>query len=150
MAAAKMIRDRRLELGLSDVDVAGKLGLTVSELGDIELHDDVLETVVPLGTVRELCSLLNLPLQQVLKMSVDKASRFCVGRRPGEVVMRRREQSGYSRLDLAEKVGFDEATIKSLETVPSFGNTLPIFLLKDIEAELELPEGSIVLADWDQ
>src|SRR5437899_777466 len=108
MGMAKIIRDRRLELGLSDVDVADKLGLTVSGLGDIELHDDELETAVPLGTVRRLCSLLGLPLRQVLKMPVGEASRGSEGQRPGEIVRRRREQSGYSQLDLAERVGFDE------------------------------------------
>lgn len=150
MGTAKIIRDRRLELGLSDVDVAEKLRLTVYELGDIELHDDELETTVPLGTVRRLCSLLGLSLRQVLKMPVGETSSVSEGQRPGEVVRRRREQSGYSQLDLAERVGFDEATIKSLEAMPSFGNMLPVFLLKDIEAELGLPEGSLVLADWDQ
>lgn len=150
MGTAQIIRNRRLELGLSDVDVAEKLGVTVSGLGDIELHDDELETAVSLGTVRRLCSLLGLPLQQVLKMPTGEPSRVFEEQRPGEVVRQRREQNGYSRLDLAERVGFDEATIESLETTPSFGNTLPIFLLKDIEATLEFPEGALVLADWDR
>jgi transcriptional regulator with XRE-family HTH domain len=150
MSIAKIIRDRRLELGLSDVEVAEKLGLTPSGLGDLELHDDELETAISLGTVRCLCSLLGLSLRQVLKMPVGDATLLSEEQWPGEVMRLRREQGGHSQLDLAERVGFDEATIKSLETIPSFGNTLPIFLLKDIEAELQLPEGSLVLADWDQ
>jgi transcriptional regulator with XRE-family HTH domain len=150
MSIAKIIRDRRLELGLSDVEVAEKLGLTPSGLGDLELHNDELETAVSLGTVRCLCSLLGLSLWQVLEMPVGEVTHLSKEQWPGELVRLWREQSGYSQLDLAERVGFDEATIKWLETIPSFGNTLPIFLLKDIEAELKLPEGSLVLANWDQ
>lgn len=149
MSISKIIRDKRLELGLSDVEVAEKLGLTPSALGDLELHDDELETAISLGTVRRLCNLLGLSLRQILNIPVSDATLLSEEQWPGEVLKLRREQSGQSQLDLAERVGFDEATIRSLETVPSFGNTLPIFLLKDIEVELELPEGSLVLADWD-
>jgi transcriptional regulator with XRE-family HTH domain len=151
MGRAKIIRERRLELGLSDVDVAKKLGLTIHEYGDIEQHDHELIEVVSIGTTHRLCDLLGLSLQQVFKISsVDEASHLFDGKRPGELVMQRREQKGYSVSDLAQRVGFDETTIESLETIPSFGNSLPVFLLNDIETELGLPEGSLVIADWNQ
>ncbi|HZE92913.1 MAG TPA: hypothetical protein VE029_14565, partial [Rhizobacter sp.] len=66
MSTAKTLRGKRLEMGLSDVEVAERLGLTVFELGDIEQHDDELETAVSLRTARRLCSLLKLPLEKVL------------------------------------------------------------------------------------
>jgi len=151
MGTAKIIRERRLELGLSDVDVAKKLGMNIYTFCDIEQHDDELETCVSLETARRLCNLLGLRLQQVFNISsVDETSHLFDGKRPGELVTQRRKQNGYSVSDLAERVGFDEKTIESLETIPSFGNSLPVFLLKDIESELGLPEGLLVIADWDR
>jgi transcriptional regulator with XRE-family HTH domain len=134
MSNAKVIRDRRLELGLSDVEVAEKLGLTPSGLGDLELYDDELETAVSLGTVRCLCSLLGLSLRQVLKMPVGDATRPSEHQLPGEVMRLRREQSGVSQLDLAERVGSEEAVELELYYRSTVGRTRPFTRQESAEA----------------
>ena len=140
MGPAKILRNKRLELGMSDVDVARQAGLSIAAFGDIELHDEELEMAVSLGTARRLCDLLGLSLRQVLEIpAIEGTCRS--DKAPGEIINTKREHAGYTRLELADRVGFDEATIESLEAEPSFGNTVPIFLLKDIEVALELPKG---------
>jgi transcriptional regulator with XRE-family HTH domain len=148
MSVAKLIRNRRRELGLSDAAIAAKLGLTVAALGDIELHDDELETAVPLGTVRRLCMELGLSLSEVLTLPATGSAR--TDRISANKLLRQtREQKGYTELDLGDRVGFDEDTIKALEAKAAFAETLPVFLFRELERALTLPEGTLLLGRWE-
>jgi transcriptional regulator with XRE-family HTH domain len=58
--AANRIREARLRTGLSEMEVARRLSMTVDSYDDIEWHDDEAFTVVSLKDLAELGRILNV------------------------------------------------------------------------------------------
>src|SRR5699024_10684901 len=118
------------------------------EYGDIESYDDELETTVPLQTVRKLCAVLDLKLGHILHIPDFDATQYPIGN-PSQTIKRARKRLGYSSSHLAEREGFEESVINSLETDPPFAETVTILLLYDLEHILGMPKGALVLANWE-
>src|SRR5229473_4057443 len=70
-SAARRIAEARAKAGLSDVDVARRLGITVDSYADLETYDGEAFTAISLGTLRALASVLNASPEQLLLGSVD-------------------------------------------------------------------------------
>jgi transcriptional regulator with XRE-family HTH domain len=64
--AARRIREARERLGLSESEVAAKLGLTPSEYQDVEFHDDEVFMTFSVKHLRALGEELGLPLPEML------------------------------------------------------------------------------------
>jgi transcriptional regulator with XRE-family HTH domain len=63
---AQRVRTARERLGLSQSELAARLGLRPSEYWDIELHDDEAFTVFPVSGLETLSNILNVPLFELL------------------------------------------------------------------------------------
>jgi transcriptional regulator with XRE-family HTH domain len=68
MKSHELIKSRRVSLGLTDVQVAEKTGVSIYEYGDIEQHIDEISTVTELGQVRRLCKALDLDMFQLVAL----------------------------------------------------------------------------------
>ena len=63
---AQRIKEARERAGLSESEVAAGLGMTASEYGDIELHDDEAFYVFAIAELAQLAGILGVTLDQLL------------------------------------------------------------------------------------
>jgi transcriptional regulator with XRE-family HTH domain len=135
--AKEMIKQARRARGLTDIEVAAKLQISVHEFYDLEQHSDEITSAVPLSLVRALCDLLGLALSNVLiaegVLSTGKASESA--RFESEVGARAlsagRVAKQLSLDDVASAIGFDVSAIGVGEVSDAYLESLPIRVLVD-------------------
>jgi len=140
MNPANAIRDRRMKLGLQAAAAAERSGLSIYEYGDIEQHADEFETAISTGTARRVCHVLGLELRSLLGLPHVTSEHNNIS----DVIRRARERKKLSQLQLADQIGFNEETVRSLESTAAFVDTLPLKVLYDLEDALGLERGSLV------
>lgn len=140
MKISDAIRGKRIELGLSDLSVAQRAGLSIHEYSDIEGRDDEFTTAIPLETARRVCNALNLNFRALLGLS----DMIATADKISDVVREARTNQGMSQLALGDAIGFSEETIRSIESSPNFLTTLPIVVVFDLERVLGIERGSLV------
>jgi len=143
MRANERIRDRRIELGLSDVEVARRSGLSIHEYCDAEWHDNELLAVVNLRNLKQLCLVLDLDPFDVLEFKCA----FCTGSGylpeyhlpRNEIVRRQRLVKGWSVKELGDKIGFYEEVIQHIEIDADYLDSWSANLVKDLAKHLDVP-----------
>ena len=141
MNFAKAIRDRRIQLGLQAAAAAERLGLSIYEYGDVEQHADEFETAISTGTARQLCHVLGLELRSLLGLPQVTSKEM---KNVSELIRSTREGQKLSQVQLADRIGFNEETIRSLESTPEFVDTLPLSVLYELESALGLERGRLI------
>lgn len=142
MRPNEKIKARRLELGLSDVEVARSSGLSIHEYFDIELHANEVLEVTHLRNVRELCVTLKLDAFDLL----DLECAFCAGTLflsdyllpRNKIVERRRLAKGWSVEDLADRIGFHNEIIDQMESDPNQLDLWSPDLVKQLAIQLDV------------
>lgn len=119
------IRMRRLELGLSDVEVATRSGLSVDEYWDLERNPEEIYMVTCLADIGRVCRILGLRLGDVFQLPQ------CTQRLEHDSIQRRREELGWSASELSNRVGISEVTISQAESSPA---TLQTWVLDPVLA----------------
>src|SRR6266542_1821569 len=112
MKAGDRIRSRRVELGLRDVDVAERVGLSIYEYGDLEQHADEFATAIALKDAQRLCGMLGLSLLDVLEIPGTAVSSSVS---PQQLIRDAREREGLTVAELADHIGFTDETVQSIE-----------------------------------
>lgn len=141
MNIAKIIRDRRIQLGHQAAVVAERTGLSIYEYSDIEQHADEFETAISAGTARVVCHTLGLEMRNLLGLP-QRAPKETES--VSELIRSTREKRGLSEAELAERIGFAEETVHSLESTPDFADTLPLSVLYELEGVLGLERGHLI------
>lgn len=141
MNIAKAIRDRRIELGLRAVTVAERSGLSIYEYGDVEQHADEFETAISSGTARKVCHVLGLELRSLLGLPQLMSGEM---KDVSDLIRIARGDRMLSQAELAERIGFTEETIHSLESTPEFVDSLPLTVLYELEASLGFEQGYLI------
>lgn len=138
------IAERRQQLGLSDIEVAERTGLSIHEYGDLEQHAEEPFEVVPLGRLRAVCDTLKLSLAELLPREMLSCERseasisLHEGRR-NAIVEARRKKLELSRQELGDRLGFPAETVKLMEEDPDFLERWPIGYVRDVARELGIP-----------
>lgn len=141
MDHSAVIRSRRIELGLQDVEVARTVGISIHEYCDLEQHTAEFETAISMDTAKRICRALGLDLRSLMDLP---ASSHEYGTDVTQLIRRSRELQRLNQSQLADAIGFTEETIRSLESTPGFQGTLPIVVLGDLERALGLSEGTLI------
>lgn len=141
MNLARVIRERRKELGLDDTFVSKRSGLSIHQYADVEQHPDEFETAISAKTAMEICAVLGLNVRDVLGLP---QTRSAVAQSASTVMRTARERHGLSESTLADRIGFDEDTIHSLEASPDKIYSLPLVVIFDLERELGLERGTLI------
>ena len=149
MRVNELVRRARESAGLTDVEIAGRVGLSLAEHNDIEQHVDEFATALSLGKARALGAALRLDLWELVKAAipgVDQGASHTGDLRASRslLIETRRLQLGMSQAQLADAIGFDTAAIVQAEKDESFLDTLPIQVLVDVAARLDLPARRLV------
>jgi transcriptional regulator with XRE-family HTH domain len=138
---AKTIRNRRMQIGLQAAEVAKSVGLSIHEYTDIEQHTDEFETAISMGTARNVCHVLGLEFRSLLGLPNSAPNKTAS---VSDEIRRAREKQELSQIQLADRIGFSEETIRSSEDIPGFVDTLPLKVLFDLEKALHLEKGCLV------
>lgn len=144
MEANEKIIDRRKELGLSDVEIAQKAGLSIYEYGDIEQHADEIVAVTELHEVKKLLAVLKMDFLDTLEINCafcsntsQYLSEYSLLR--NELLRKQRESLGMSREALGESIGFFAAEIENLEKNPDHLEAWSMDYIRDLSKVLKLP-----------
>jgi len=122
----KKIRKRREELGLTESEIAERVGISIYEYGDIEQHANELVSVSPLNVVRKLCNVLNLDMMDLLEIPADGSQVVSSEDGRDKLIRSRMETLGMSEAKIASRLGYEDAAISQLVSDPSFLETWPI------------------------
>lgn len=145
MKTHETIQTRRLELGLSESEVASQTGISIHEYGDIEQYAEEFTSVLPLSAARRLCEVLGLDMLRLIGLDSGSTPNAPVSQPISQLVPRNEQVSqgrnalGISRDQLAERLGFEEEILEKIESDPQFLETLPIELAIALAKELVLP-----------
>jgi transcriptional regulator with XRE-family HTH domain len=151
MAINKIITSRRLELGLSDAEVAERAGILIMEYYDIEHYDDEFATAVEIHNARLLCKVLGLNFCQIAMDIIasdqqataqiidDSISSAYIGMTRDKIISSRRHKLSLSEQELADAIGFEVRTICAIENDENFLECWSIDLVISLARELKLP-----------
>jgi transcriptional regulator with XRE-family HTH domain len=151
MRAHEVIRKAREQAGLSDTDIAARSGLSLYEYGDIETYADEFTTAISLAAAKAICRAVHLHLSDVIALEPlgRDAGHLAVpsdlAGLPRNVLLRkRREALGLSLNQLADAIGFEDIVIERAEANSDLLETLPIRVVADLAASLQLPLRSLI------
>ena len=145
MRAHQLIRQTRERAGLSQDEVAGRVGLSFNNYFDVELYDDEFVTVLAVSQARVLCRQLGLRLAEVLAsepLEADLSSQLPpdLAGLPRHVLLRKRRESlGMSIEEVAFAIGFEEVAVDYIETDDNYLDTLSITVVAELSIKLNLP-----------
>lgn len=138
------IEKRREELGLSDVYIHSKTGITVDEYYDIEAYPNEIFTVTPLYDVKALMQVLSLDFFDLF----ETQCAFCKERKPyleeylmprNELIKKKRMAKGMSKGELGNRVGFFEIAITNMEKDKNFLEEWVLEKITKLANELDIP-----------
>ncbi len=148
MQLNKLIKERRIELGLTDRNLAKLAGLSIHEYADIE--DDPTEaiTVLPLKDLRNICTVLRLNLSTLLRCAEilnDENSNNTLELMPlNELIKKQRETLGLTMDELGDKIGFYEQAILDMESSCDYLEGWSIDLICHLCTELRIPLSVVI------
>jgi len=129
------IRQRRIELGLTERDVADSCGITIDAYCDVELYADELNACLELKDVRRLSGVLELGLFALFGLddaAAGTSNRNCV-------IAKQRLLLGMSVEQLAEQLGFEAHAVEEMERDPDFLESWSVKLVERLSAALKIP-----------
>ncbi len=141
-AANAIIHAKRTALGLTDSEVAIRAGLSPSEYFDVELHEDEAFKVVHLGSMRKLCHVLHLDLLDLFGIQCAFCDTGPVAdpvRSRNEFVRGRRMELRMSEEELADRIGFDAASVRDMEQKPGYLDDWSVELVLTLAHALGVP-----------
>jgi len=138
------IKQRRLELGLTDSEVARQTNMTIYEYGDVESHADEIFVVVPLYHVKKLINTLKTDFFDLFSIPCafceDGFTHFDeYWLRRNSLVKKKREMLGLSTDELGDKVGFFQTEIELVETYVAHLESWVIENIFHLANQLQIP-----------
>jgi DNA-binding XRE family transcriptional regulator len=117
---------------------------------DVEAHADEFISAISLASAKAICAALNLkvtnlvilePLSAPLHPALPAALLGWPRRR---MVKAAREALGASVAEVADSIGFEAQAIERAESEDAYLDTLPIQVLADLAARLQLPLHTLI------
>lgn len=131
------LKRRREQLGMSEKDVAARVGLSVDAYGDLEAYPDEALNAVSLGTLRAVATVLGFDVRDLLGVESlpSKVGTEMDGGRH-ERIKRARLERGLSPAELGEKANLTDQAIQRLEEEPDAADDLSVAALQRLGLEL--------------
>jgi transcriptional regulator with XRE-family HTH domain len=138
MSPNHMVRNRRIELGLEESEVASAAGFSPEEYGDIELHQSELTSTIALFRVKRLCEVLGLTITSLFELPTSAASGDEVRLGRKSLADLRRER-GWPVQQLADELGMEEWVVEKIEADESAVDQWPFDLAARYAEQMGLP-----------
>lgn len=144
MDANKRIQARRLELGLSENQIAESLGMSLDSYCDIEWHADEVRRAVELHRIKKLSTTLGLQTFELLAIQCPFCSHEVAYldeyRLPrNELIRVSRQNAGFSQQELGDRSDFHDYAIEGMERDPNYLERSSIESVTDLATALNLP-----------
>lgn len=134
MRIGKYLKQKRIEIGLSDVELAETIGITVSSLYDIEdIDENDIQGLTILQLIK-MCHALEILPVDIYHAIISDLKTLSLQ----EIIKKRRDEKGLSIDKLAELIGYNFSFVESIEKNGNL-NDVCLNLLKNIANELDLP-----------
>jgi transcriptional regulator with XRE-family HTH domain len=146
-----LLHQKRLEKGLSDVEVAEAIDLPVMWLHDVEHHDDEHQNNLGLSKFEKLCSIVGANFYVIVSDYCD-VGKSCevlgdyAGLRRHEIIAKRRRELGISISEVSDAVGFFEDAIEKVEATYEGLDNLNLDFLRDLSKLLRVPATLLVFS----
>lgn len=112
MSLNGIIKDRRIKKGMSKLDVANAVGLTVHEYDDIEAYESELYDVVIVGKIKSICKLLDIDISYLFGF---ESSSELDSSNVEDLVRSKRNERNLSIKAISDEVGIEEQYILRAE-----------------------------------
>jgi transcriptional regulator with XRE-family HTH domain len=133
MRIIDFIKSRRLELGMSEDELADQLGVNIHWVFDLETDEDEINGL-SIPKFKKLCSILDVKPVDIYKLVPSNLESMKLS----ELIKMRRNEKYWSVDDLSDRIGYESIVVESIE---NDGNQEAICVdaLKKIAMELDLP-----------
>jgi DNA-binding XRE family transcriptional regulator len=144
MTTNKMIQVRRLELGLSEKQVAETLSMSLDSYCDIEWHADEVRRAVELHRIKKLSEILGLQAFELLAIQCPFCSHGVAYlneyRLPrNELIRVSRQNAGLSQQELGDRSDFQDYAIEGMERDPNYLEKSSLESVMDLATALKIP-----------
>ena len=114
-----MVRHRRQSLGLSEAEVAARVGVSVSAYGDAETYEHELLEQFSLAKAQRLCQALSIDPCDLYGL---KGQGIRCHKKLSAIISEARKGLGLSVVEVGQRLGYDEWAIRSMEDDDTFLN----------------------------
>ena len=109
----KAIKERRVQMGLSDLDVAKQIGLSIDWYYDIEAYEKEVSTNVDLAVLRKLCVVLDINFLGVVTLFCGSEFYHTTAEKyflmsGHKLIAARRQELAVTIKHLANLIGFED------------------------------------------
>ena len=118
MSPNEMIAERRRTLGLTETEVAKKVGISVSAYEDAESYPHELREQFSVGQANRLCITLGLDLCELYELGRAEGP-LAIPKR-GDLVAAARTRLGLSPGEVGERIGFEGWVVEAIERDDAF------------------------------
>jgi transcriptional regulator with XRE-family HTH domain len=144
MNTNKKIEARRLELGLSENQLAGAIGISLDSYCDIEWHADEIFTAVELRLIKKLAETLDIESFELLSLQCPFCSNETAYieeyRLPRNALIRTiRQKMGISQQELGQRSAFHDYAIEGMERDPDYLERSTVDSIMDLAKALKIP-----------
>jgi transcriptional regulator with XRE-family HTH domain len=145
MKPHEMLKERRIQLNISDVELSRKINLSVCQLSDIEEYEDEIYSIADIGDIKKLCDLLKMDLFELFDIKCafcfdneDYLDKYDLPR--NKLIALTKKELVLSSEELGDIVGFKVAAIDNMENDPDFLSSWSYDLVVHLSEVLKLPK----------
>ena len=144
MKVNEKIEKRRIELGLTDTEVARQADMSIYEYGDIEHHSDEIYTLVELKRTKKLCLILHMDIFDLFNMRCafceegDQYLQYYSETRD-IIIKKKRKELCLSEEQLGDLIGFESKAIIDMEQYKDYLETWPIGFICELSELINIP-----------
>ena len=144
LVLGKVIKERRVQMGFSDLDVAKQIGLSIDWYYDIEAYEDEVSTNVDLAVLRKLCVVLDLNFLGVVTLFCNSEFYHTTAEKyflmsGHKLIAARCHELALTIPDLADLIGFEEKFVERFEHSDIAIDELNLDGLKSLANALRVP-----------
>lgn len=138
----EQIETRLLELGLDDVEVAARCGLSIYEYGDVRSYPDEFATVLDVGKAKRLCRILGLDIFSLTGLEPPDPSQGNSQR--NDVVTHHLGIAKLARSDVAKRVNLHDEALAEIEADSSKLDLMPVQQIIELAKALGIKPGLLI------
>lgn len=111
----EFLKSARTSLGLSGREVCERTGLSIYQYSDLELRSDEFFDTISVADARKVCQALEVDLKCLIPRGEHRIANTAGSHSGSEVVTKTREGLGLSIEQVADRIGFETATVALVE-----------------------------------
>lgn len=119
LSISKLIKVRRIELGISEITFAEILGISLDSYLDIERYPEEFFTQISLSNAKTICKYVNLKLLDIVEVKFPELKEINSVTESipiRDLFKQRRSELGLTTETLADMIGYNEVAVLEVES----------------------------------